>query len=356
MNTCPVYRRSGGHSYGVTVAGPIGSMLTPGLDLERYASLPFACRLCGSCTDVCPVKIDLDAQLFRWRQRVVEAGHVTAAKSVAMKSSVRLFDHPRLFRVAGALARRGLRILPATARATGGATVGARARAARTAGAELSRVVSRESTPRRAMSAEPVERTGRDPRRRSRRAPAGGGSAGAAVACRAQGERPLACGFVHRRRDGGRRDGGARERATDVVRIIAGATDGAASVLSFAAGVTSTISSHGDAHVLDALDALVCESSLGVAENGAVWIATSDTVLRGALFLAARVVIVVREAELVDDLHQAYERIDVRSHSFGAFIAGPSKTADIEQALVIGAHGPKELTLVLVRADDPANP
>ena len=141
----------------------------------------------------------------------------------------------------------------------------------------------------------------------------------------------------------------------DVVRIIAGAIDGAASVLSYAAGVTSTMKFHGDAHILDALDVLVCESSLGVAENGAVWIATSDSMLRGALFLAARVVIVVREAELVEDLHQAYERIDVRSHSFGAFIAGPSKTADIEQALVIGAHGPKELTLVLVRADDPAN-
>jgi L-lactate dehydrogenase complex protein LldF len=112
MNTCPVYRRSGGHSYGYTVPGPIGSVLTPGLDLERYAALPFASTLCGSCTAVCPVKIDLDGQLFRWRQRVVEAGYVSAAKSAAMKSSVRLFDHPRLFRVAGALARRALRILP----------------------------------------------------------------------------------------------------------------------------------------------------------------------------------------------------------------------------------------------------
>ena len=112
MNTCPIYRRSGGHSYGSTVPGPIGSVLTPGLDLERYASLPFASTLCGSCTAVCPVKIDLDAQLFRWRQRVVEAGHTSRTKRAAMKASVRLFDRPRLFRVAGALARFGLRILP----------------------------------------------------------------------------------------------------------------------------------------------------------------------------------------------------------------------------------------------------
>ena len=143
---------------------------------------------------------------------------------------------------------------------------------------------------------------------------------------------------------------------SEVARVIAGALDGAASVLSYADVVTSTIASDGDAHVLDTLDVLVCESPLGVAENGAVWIATSDTILRGALFLAARVVIVVREADLVDDLHRAYERVDVRSHTFGAFIAGPSKTADIEQSLVIGAHGPKELTLVLVRADDSTIP
>jgi L-lactate dehydrogenase complex protein LldG len=134
----------------------------------------------------------------------------------------------------------------------------------------------------------------------------------------------------------------------DAARIAAGAIDDGASVLSYAAGVSSTISPPSDPHLLATLDVLVCESSLGVAENGAVWIATSDPILRAALFLASRVVIVVKEARLVDDLHEAYERIDVRAHSFGAFIAGPSKTADIEQSLVIGAHGPKELMLVLV--------
>lgn len=133
----------------------------------------------------------------------------------------------------------------------------------------------------------------------------------------------------------------------DVLRVVAGALDVATSVLSYLEGVPSTVATHGDPHLLATLDVLVCESALGVAENGAVWIATSDSILRAALFLASRVVIVVREAQLVDDLHQAYERIDVRAHPFGAFIAGPSKTADIEQALVIGAHGPKELTLVL---------
>jgi len=112
MNTCPVYRRSGGHSYGSTVPGPIGSVLTPGLDLERYASLPFASTLCGSCTAVCPVKIDLDGQLFRWRQRVTQAGFSSTTKSVASKAAAQVLTRPRLFRLAGALARFGLRRMP----------------------------------------------------------------------------------------------------------------------------------------------------------------------------------------------------------------------------------------------------
>ena len=59
MNTCPVYRRSGGHSYEATVPGPIGSVLEPSRSPERSASLPHACSLCVSCADVCPVKIPL---------------------------------------------------------------------------------------------------------------------------------------------------------------------------------------------------------------------------------------------------------------------------------------------------------
>jgi L-lactate dehydrogenase complex protein LldF len=112
MNTCPIYRRSGGHSYGSTVPGPIGSVLTPGLDLERYASLPFASTLCGSCTAVCPVKIDLDAQLYRWRQIVAGAGHTGAGKATAMKVASRVLARPRMFRIAGAMLRTALRVLP----------------------------------------------------------------------------------------------------------------------------------------------------------------------------------------------------------------------------------------------------
>ena len=128
-------------------------------------------------------------------------------------------------------------------------------------------------------------------------------------------------------------------------RVYAAAGD--ATLMSFVAGIESTSSSATAPHALSALDVLACTASLGVAENGAVWIATADVMHRAALFLAQRVVIVLASDAIVATLHDAYDRLDVRATSFGTFVAGPSKTADIEQAMVIGAHGPKELTLIV---------
>ena len=95
-------------------------------------------------------------------------------------------------------------------------------------------------------------------------------------------------------------------------------------------------------------DVFVCEGVVGVAENGAVWLPLSRLRHRSALFLATNVIIVLDEARVVRDLHVAYEVIDPAAEGFGVFVAGPSKTADIEQSLVIGAHGAKSLTVLLV--------
>ncbi|HSI76880.1 MAG TPA: lactate utilization protein B, partial [Lunatimonas sp.] len=80
MNTCPIYRRSSGFSYGSTVPGPIGSILSPGIDLKKHSTLPFASTLCGSCTDVCPVKINIHEQLYKWRQVITKEGDAQPAK------------------------------------------------------------------------------------------------------------------------------------------------------------------------------------------------------------------------------------------------------------------------------------
>ncbi len=113
MNTCPIYRRSGGHSYDYTIPGPIGAILSPGRDLKKHSSLPFASTLCGSCSDVCPVKIDIHTQLYKWRQKVVEEGHVSAGKRWSMRIAGTMFANPARYRKTGRWMRRGLRWLPA---------------------------------------------------------------------------------------------------------------------------------------------------------------------------------------------------------------------------------------------------
>jgi L-lactate dehydrogenase complex protein LldF len=110
MNTCPVYRRSGGHSYhSDAVSGPIGAILTPNLDIKKYADLPFASTLCGSCSNVCPVKIDIHQQLYKWRQVIIKQGNVTVVKRFNMKTMAWIFSSSVLFNIAGKVTRRVLR-------------------------------------------------------------------------------------------------------------------------------------------------------------------------------------------------------------------------------------------------------
>jgi L-lactate dehydrogenase complex protein LldF len=105
MNTCPVYRRSGGHSYHTAVAGPIGSILAPNLDMKQYADLPFASTLCGSCSNVCPVKIDIHDQLYKWRQVIVKEGYGDKTKTAAMKAMAYTLSSPKVYRLAGKAGR-----------------------------------------------------------------------------------------------------------------------------------------------------------------------------------------------------------------------------------------------------------
>jgi L-lactate dehydrogenase complex protein LldF len=112
MNTCPVYRRSGGFSYESTVPGPIGSILSPARDAKKYQSLPHACSLCGSCTDVCPVKIDIHHQLLTWRREIAHQGHLAWTKRMAMVLASFVFRHPWLYRAGGWLARKLMPWMP----------------------------------------------------------------------------------------------------------------------------------------------------------------------------------------------------------------------------------------------------
>ena len=90
---------------------------------------------------------------------------------------------------------------------------------------------------------------------------------------------------------------------------------------------------------------------IAVAESGAVWVVPESDALRQALFLAEWVLLVVRRDAVVATLHEAYARIGPPPGPFACFVAGPSKTADIEQALVIGAQGPRALSVALVAGE-----
>ncbi len=111
---------------------------------------------------------------------------------------------------------------------------------------------------------------------------------------------------------------------------------------------TIDLDSIDDPHELENVEFAILSGHFAVAENAAVWV-TDDTVKHRVLyFIPQRVAIVVPASEIVHNMHEAYARITLGRHRFAGFISGPSKTADIEQSLVIGAHGARSLTVYLV--------
>jgi L-lactate dehydrogenase complex protein LldG len=103
-----------------------------------------------------------------------------------------------------------------------------------------------------------------------------------------------------------------------------------------------------NAQELEGLHKSYLEATLGVAENGSVWIYEHQMKNRLLPFICQHLVIVLEKKNIVPTMHHAYQKIDVSKEGFGLFLAGPSKTADIEQSLVIGAHGARSLLLYIV--------
>lgn len=121
--------------------------------------------------------------------------------------------------------------------------------------------------------------------------------------------------------------------------------------------VINTITALGDvdnqvaslsAFELEKVEKAYIKGTIGVAENGAVWIYESQMINRLVPFICQHLILVIEKKNIVDTLHQAYEKLDVAKEGFGAFIAGPSKTADIEQSLVIGAHGARSAVIYVI--------
>lgn len=126
-----------------------------------------------------------------------------------------------------------------------------------------------------------------------------------------------------------------------------------ASLVPEAVGGNFSLAQVDDPHALARLDWAIVPGSFPVAENGAIWVRPGDAIERTMLFLTQHLVIIVSRGEMVMHMHDAYRRLRQQDHfgdrgrEFGVFISGPSKTADIEQSLVIGAHGCRTLQIFL---------
>lgn len=114
------------------------------------------------------------------------------------------------------------------------------------------------------------------------------------------------------------------------------------------AGIAEVKEKYDDPHRLENVDLAILEAHFGVAENGACWITEDRMIERALPFITQNLALVIHKKDIVPHMHAAYERIGATDHGFGTFIAGPSKTADIEQSLVLGAHGPCSMTVFLI--------
>ena len=103
-----------------------------------------------------------------------------------------------------------------------------------------------------------------------------------------------------------------------------------------------------DPHTLADVDLAILPAQLGVAENSALWVTDAQLPLRVLPFICQHLALVVSQQNIVPLMHQAYEVIGTQEYGFGTFIAGPSKTADIEQSLVLGAHGARTLSVFIL--------
>ena len=103
----------------------------------------------------------------------------------------------------------------------------------------------------------------------------------------------------------------------------------------------------GHAHDLNGTDVGVIRGMFGVAENGCIWI-PQQMKEKAVCFISENLVILLKKSEIVNNMHEAYKRIEFNDYGYGTFISGPSKTADIAQVLVMGAQAARSVTIFLM--------
>jgi len=118
--------------------------------------------------------------------------------------------------------------------------------------------------------------------------------------------------------------------------------------LGYLSAIAENYSADDNPHSFKNVDLFVIESRLAVAENGAIWITDNEVTQRALPFITQHLAVVIRKNDIVATMHDAYNKIADIDYGFATFIAGPSKTADIEQSLVLGAHGARTMTVFVI--------
>lgn len=136
------------------------------------------------------------------------------------------------------------------------------------------------------------------------------------------------------------------EDINDMIKSIYPGLEKIASNLDFITIASLNPDEVNDPRELNGVDLAIVKAEVGIAENGCVWI-PQNVKEKVLYFIAENLIIIINRENIVNNMHEAYEKISFNNYGFGTFISGPSKTADIEQALVIGAHGAKGVTVII---------
>jgi len=140
-----------------------------------------------------------------------------------------------------------------------------------------------------------------------------------------------------------------QEQVVDILQTdFFGPAKRVVSNLGYLSAMAEPYSGDANPHSFKNVDLFVLESRLAVAENGAVWVTDHEMPQRALPFITQHLAVIVHKNNIVASMHEAYQKIADIDYGFATFIAGPSKTADIEQSLVLGAHGARTMTVFVV--------
>jgi len=103
-----------------------------------------------------------------------------------------------------------------------------------------------------------------------------------------------------------------------------------------------------NSHDFSNVTVAIMQGEFGVAENGAIWLTDANMGDQALPYICEHLILIINKNSIVPTLHEAYDKIGSSTYNLGTFLAGPSKTADIEQSLVLGAHGSKSLIVFLM--------